>query len=55
MDPPLKLANLKAKILKSRLQAKMKRPERAPRVEALVFLSHPQPTLDLNQEGAVRS
>ncbi|NUP07973.1 MAG: protein kinase [Polyangiaceae bacterium] len=51
MDPPLRLANLKAKVLKSRLRSKMRNPDRAPRVEALVFLSHADIDLRLSTEG----
>ncbi|MEP7123914.1 MAG: protein kinase [Byssovorax sp.] len=51
MDPPLRLANLKAKILKSRLRSKMKNPDRAPRVEPLIFLSHPDTDIQLGPDG----
>ncbi len=40
MDPPLKLTNLKAKILESRLLQRMKDARLCPRIEPLVFLSH---------------
>lgn len=51
MDPPLRLANHKAKILKSRLAARMKSPQLAPRVEPLVFLSHPDTEVRLSPDG----
>jgi serine/threonine protein kinase len=51
MEPPLRLANLKAKILKSRLRSKMKDPDRAPRVEPLIFLSNPGIELRLGGDG----
>jgi len=51
MDPPLRLANLKAKILKGRLRSKMRHPDRAPRVEPLIFLSHPETDVRLSTEG----
>ena len=53
MDPPLRLANLKAKVLKGRLRSRMRQPDRAPRVEPLIFLSHPETVLDLSSEGRV--
>ena len=53
MDPPLRLANHKAKVLKSRLAARMKEPHRAPRVEPLVFLSHPDVDLRFRPEGQI--
>jgi serine/threonine protein kinase len=55
MDPPLKLTNHKAKVLKTRLEKKMKA-HRAPWVEALVFLSAPENELqlDLREDGKVR-
>ncbi|WP_437602994.1 protein kinase [Sorangium sp. So ce590] len=51
MEPPLRLANLKAKILKSRLRSKMKNPDRAPRVEPLIFLSSPEAEVRLGSDG----
>ena len=51
LDPPLRLANLKAKILKSRLRSKMARPDRAPRVEPLIFLSNENIDLRLSTDG----
>ena len=51
MEPPLRLANLKAKILKSRLRSRMKNPDRTPRVEPLIFLSHPSTELRFGSEG----
>jgi serine/threonine protein kinase len=53
MDGPLSLCNLKAKILKSRLQSKMKQPGRCPYVEPLVFLSATNLDLRLKPEGLV--
>jgi len=41
MDPPLKLTNFKAKVLKSLIQARLRDDVRCPWVQALVFLSHP--------------
>ena len=54
MDPPLRLTNHKAKVLKSRLDKKMQ--GRAPWTEALVFLSAPEADLqiDLRDDGRVR-
>jgi serine/threonine protein kinase len=54
MEPPLRLTNTKAKILKSRLRARMKNPAAAPWVEPLVFLSHPETRLALSPEGRTR-
>lgn len=54
MDPPLRLTNHKAKVLKSRLRAHMRDPRLAPRVEALVFLSHPDTDISgLSEDGRV--
>ncbi len=55
MDPPLRLTNHKAKVLKSRLEKKMQA-HRAPWIEALVFLSAPEDELqiDLRDGGEVR-
>ncbi|MEZ4222315.1 MAG: BREX system serine/threonine kinase PglW [Polyangiaceae bacterium] len=50
MDPPFRLANHKAKVLKTRLQQQM-REHRAPRVEALVFLSNEDVQLDFRNYG----
>ena len=55
MDPPLRLTNTKAKILKSRLRAKMQDPTAAPWVEPLVFLSHPDADpAPLSEDGRIR-
>ena len=51
MPPPYANANFKAKVLKSRLEAKMKNRRDAPRVEALVFLSAADLELKLRPEG----
>ncbi|MBN2192121.1 MAG: NERD domain-containing protein [Polyangiaceae bacterium] len=51
MDPPLRLIDLKAKTLKSRLQARLAEPKRAPRIEPLVFLSAEDVTLRFEQYG----
>jgi serine/threonine protein kinase len=51
MQPPYANANFKAKVLKSRLEAKMKNRRDAPRVEALVFLSAADLELKLRPEG----
>jgi serine/threonine protein kinase len=48
MDPPYTLTNHKAKVLASRLRAKM---ADAPYVQPLVFLSHPDTKLKLTREG----
>ena len=40
MDPPLRLTNFKAKVLKSLIQSKLPDNIRCPWVQALVFLSH---------------
>ncbi len=55
MDAPLKLTNHKAKVLKSRLETKMKQ-YRARWIEPLVFLSAPEEELqvDLREDGRVR-
>jgi serine/threonine protein kinase len=47
------LTNLKAKVLKSRLQSKMRDPKRCPFVEPLVFLSAEQLEVRLKEEGRV--
>lgn len=47
MEHPYRLANYKAKVLKSRLRAHMEDPRRCPYVQALVFLSAPEDDLDL--------
>jgi serine/threonine protein kinase len=49
MEPPLVLANRKSKILKSRLESRMK--ERCPYVHTLVFLSAPGAQLALRPDG----
>lgn len=51
MEPPLRLANLKAKILKGRLRSKMRSPDRAPFIQPLIFLSHPDTDVQLSGEG----
>lgn len=51
LENPYRLANLKAKILKSRLRNKMRAPDSCPRVEALVFLSHADVDLRLRDDG----
>ncbi|MCA9535363.1 MAG: protein kinase, partial [Myxococcales bacterium] len=51
MTPPYAGANFKAKVLKSRLEAKMKNRRAAPRVEALVFLTADDLDLRLRPEG----
>ncbi len=53
MENPLRLANHKAKILKSRLLSAMREPKRCPRVEALVFLSHPDVKLRFRNHGDI--
>jgi serine/threonine protein kinase len=53
MDGPLSLANLKAKVLKSRLLSKMKRPKECPYVEPLIFLSASDIDLRLKPEGRI--
>ncbi len=50
MDAPLRGANAKARILKSLLESRLKG-VRAPYVQALVFLSHEQVVLDLDDFG----
>lgn len=51
MEHPHRLANYKAKVLKSRLRAHMNDPRRCPYVQALVFLSAPEDDLDLRFRG----
>ncbi len=53
MDPPRKLANYKAKVVKSLLQYKLKDSSKAPWIESLVFLSHEDVTLKLAPDGMV--
>ena len=53
MDGPLSLCNLKAKVLKSRLQTKMKQPKRCPYVEPLIFLSASNLDVRLSPEGRI--
>jgi serine/threonine protein kinase len=53
MDGPLSLCNLKAKVLKSRLQSKMKQPGRCPYVEPLIFLSATDLDVRLKPEGRI--
>jgi len=53
MDGPLSLANHKAKVLKSRLLSKMKRPKDCPYVEPLIFLSASDIDLRLKPEGRI--
>ena len=47
MEPPLRLANLKAKVLKSRLQHKIKDSREIPWIQPLIFLSAPEDELDI--------
>ncbi|MCC7381019.1 MAG: BREX system serine/threonine kinase PglW [Deltaproteobacteria bacterium] len=51
LENPYRLANLKAKVLKSRLRAAMKTPEASPRVEPLIFLSDPNVENRLRTDG----
>jgi serine/threonine protein kinase len=51
MDGPLSLCNLKAKVLKSRLQSKMKM--QCPYVEPLIFLSATDIDIRLKEEGRI--
>lgn len=51
MDPPRKLANLKAKVVKSLLGYKLKNRNDAPWIEPLIFLSHENVTLKLEPDG----
>jgi serine/threonine protein kinase len=53
MDGPLSLCNLKAKVLKSRLQSRMKQPGRCPFVEPIIFLSATDLDLRLKPEGRI--
>ncbi len=51
MENPKSLANLKAKVLSSRLKSKMRDPAKCPWVESLVFLSHKDTELALQPSG----
>lgn len=51
MDPPLRLANYKAKVLKTRLQQTMQDGRNAPWIQALVFLSHEDVELKFRNYG----
>lgn len=51
MENPYRLTNYKAKVLASRLRAKMKNPAAAPWVEPLVFLSAPELELRFRNHG----
>lgn len=53
MDGPLSLCNLKAKVLKTRLQSKMKQPGRCPYIEPLIFLSATDVDVRLKPEGRI--
>ena len=53
MDPPYRLANLKAKVLKSRLRSVVKDDRLLPYIQALVFLSHEDATPDLRADGRI--
>ena len=53
MEPPLRLANQKARILKTRLRSKMRSPDRAPFIQPLVFLSAPDADLCFSPEGRI--
>jgi hypothetical protein len=53
MDPPLRLTDHKCKVLKSLLTRKLKRDARCPRIEPLVFLSHPEAKVELDPDGRV--
>lgn len=50
-DNPRTLARRKAQILKSRLERELPRDVRAPWVEPLIFLSHPEVALSLEPDG----
>jgi serine/threonine protein kinase len=52
MAAPYRLANSKARILRSRLETKL-RGERGPWIQALVFLSHPDADIKLDEEGRI--
>ncbi len=51
MENPKSFANLKAKVLSSRLKTKMREPAKCPWVESLVFLSHKDTELSLQPSG----
>jgi len=51
VDPPFRLTNLKAKILKSRLREHVRDDRLLPYVQALVFLSHAGAINDLRADG----
>lgn len=51
MDPPLRLANYKAQVLKTRLRQTMQDPRNAPWIQALVFLSHQDIELKFRNYG----
>ena len=53
MDPPYRLANLKAKVLKSRLRSVVKDDRLLPYIQALVFLSHEDAMPDLRADGRI--
>ena len=55
MEPPLRLANLKAKVLKSRLQHKIRDSRLIPWIQPLIFLSAPEDEVDvqLRADGRV--
>ena len=52
LENPYRLTNHKAKVLASRLRTALRR-DRIPRVEPLVFLSHPEARIDLQPEGRI--
>lgn len=53
MDPPLRLTNFKCKVLRGMLERHCKDKRLLPRVEPLVFLSHPDVQLALREDGMV--
>jgi serine/threonine protein kinase len=52
-DSPRGLARRKAQILKSRLERALQKPYRAPWVEPLIFLSHPEVKIRLEADGRI--
>ncbi|MCB9596964.1 MAG: protein kinase [Sandaracinaceae bacterium] len=53
VEPPYRLANLKAKILKSRLRQFVRNPDDLPYIQALVFLSSDELQNDLRADGRI--
>ncbi|MBX3265022.1 MAG: protein kinase, partial [Labilithrix sp.] len=51
LEPPYRLANLKAKVLKSRLRQIVREEKLLPFIQALVFLSHDELVCDLRADG----